>query len=100
MIHRAIDCSYQIEPHIILPYHTYIDGLDKKIVTTGRGIGPTYADKINRIGLRFADLEHCNFEEMAEQQNNALENAGCRQRVNASELEEQVTWIKIDLVPQ
>ena len=68
--------------------------MDKKIGTTGRGIGPTYADKINRIGLRFADLEHCNFEEMAEQQNNALENAGCRQRVNASELEEQVTWIK------
>ena len=36
--------------HIILPYHTYIDGFDKKIGTTGRGIGP-HADKINRIGL-------------------------------------------------
>ena len=55
--------------HIILPYHTYIDGLDKKIGTTGRGIGPCYADKINRIGLRFADLPYCDFEEMAVRQN-------------------------------
>ena len=58
--------------HIILPYHTYIDCLDKKIGTTGRGIGPTYADKINRIGLRFADLPYCDFDEMAERQNKAL----------------------------
>jgi adenylosuccinate synthase len=42
--------------HIILPYHCILDGQDKKIGTTGRGIGPTYADKINRIGLRFGDL--------------------------------------------
>ncbi|RZD42700.1 MAG: hypothetical protein CXT70_02490 [Methanobacteriota archaeon] len=42
--------------HIILPYHRYMDSLDSKIGTTGRGIGPTYADKINRIGLRFGDL--------------------------------------------
>ena len=33
-----------------------MDSLDSKIGTTGRGIGPTYADKINRIGLRFGDL--------------------------------------------
>ena len=43
--------------HIILPFHRYLDGLDKKIGTTGRGIGPSYADKINRIGLRFGDVE-------------------------------------------
>ena len=42
--------------HIILPYHRYMDGLDTKIGTTGRGIGPTYADKINRVGLRFGDV--------------------------------------------
>ena len=38
--------------HVILPFHRMVDGLDKKIGTTGRGIGPSYADKINRIGLR------------------------------------------------
>ena len=79
--------------HIILPYHTYIDGLDKKIGTTGRGIGPTYADKINRIGLRFADLEYCDYDEMALRQNISLENAGCRQRVTPQELQEQIEWI-------
>ena len=42
--------------HIILPYHRFMDSLDSKIGTTGRGIGPTYADKINRIGIRFGDL--------------------------------------------
>ena len=42
--------------HIILPYHRYMDSLDTKIGTTGRGIGPTYADKINRVGLRFGDV--------------------------------------------
>ena len=47
---------------LILPIHGELDrareGLNKvaKIGTTGRGIGPTYADKINRIGLRFGDI--------------------------------------------
>lgn len=48
--------------HVIMPYHKLIDQLGEKrkgsqaIGTTGRGIGPCYADKINRIGLRIADL--------------------------------------------
>ena len=42
--------------HIILPYHRAMDSLDNTIGTTGRGIGPTYSDKINRIGLRFGDV--------------------------------------------
>ena len=48
--------------HIVLPYHELLDGSyeqfkgDKKIGTTKRGIGPAYADKSNRIGIRIADL--------------------------------------------
>lgn len=48
--------------HVIMPYHKLIDQLGEKrkgsqaIGTTGRGIGPCYADKINRIGLRIGDL--------------------------------------------
>ena len=48
--------------HIVLPYHKALDGAyedfkgDKKIGTTKKGIGPCYADKINRIGIRIADL--------------------------------------------
>ena len=48
--------------HVVLPYHRELDAArelslgDKKIGTTKRGIGPTYADKANRIGLRLADF--------------------------------------------
>jgi adenylosuccinate synthase len=47
--------------HIIFPYHRILDTLREskrtfKIGTTGRGIGPCYADKIARCGIRMADL--------------------------------------------
>jgi adenylosuccinate synthase len=48
--------------HIIMPYHKRIDiareakSGEKKIGTTGRGIGPAYEDKIGRRGIRLMDL--------------------------------------------
>ena len=48
--------------HLIMPYHKSIDHAreaakgEKKIGTTGRGIGPTYEDKATRRGVRFVDL--------------------------------------------
>ncbi|MDD5155350.1 MAG: adenylosuccinate synthetase, partial [Candidatus Omnitrophica bacterium] len=47
--------------HVILPYHKILDMLREqkrthKIGTTGKGIGPCYADKINRCGIRMVDL--------------------------------------------
>ena len=48
--------------HLILPYHPEIDRLterrlgNRKLGTTKRGIGPTYADKASRVGLRVQDL--------------------------------------------
>ncbi|VAX23834.1 Adenylosuccinate synthetase [hydrothermal vent metagenome] len=48
--------------HLIMPYHKMLDkaveghSSSVKIGTTGRGIGPAYADKAARIGLRVADL--------------------------------------------
>jgi len=48
--------------HLIMPYHQKVDHArekfkgDKKIGTTGRGIGPAYEDKATRRGIRFADL--------------------------------------------
>ena len=50
--------------HVIMPYHVMQDQLDEaargeaKIGTTGRGIGPAYADKMTRIGIRMGDLLH------------------------------------------
>jgi adenylosuccinate synthase len=84
--------------HIILPYHRYMDSIDKKIGTTGRGIGPTYADKINRIGLRFGDLSEVNGDlkwasASSERMNASLEAAGSSERVSAESLLEDVKWI-------
>jgi len=48
--------------HVTMPYHRLIDQASEerrgshKIGTTGRGIGPTYADKSERIGIRMIDL--------------------------------------------
>ncbi len=57
--------------HLIMPYHQAVDIAreknkgDKKIGTTGRGIGPCYEDKASRRGIRFVDLLNpAIFEEM------------------------------------
>lgn len=50
--------------HLIMPYHRVIDSLSEKskgkddIGTTGKGIGPCYADKHERSGIRVCDLLH------------------------------------------
>ena len=62
---RGIDTSRLVisaNAHLITPYHVTLDKVTErflgnaKIGTTGRGIGPTYADKISRIGIRVQDL--------------------------------------------
>ncbi|KJS55380.1 adenylosuccinate synthase [Streptomyces rubellomurinus] len=62
---RGIDTSKLLisgNAHLITPYHRTLDKVTerflgkRKIGTTGRGIGPAYADKINRIGIRVQDL--------------------------------------------
>lgn len=62
---RSVDTSrLKISPnaHVIPPYNKAMDAVNermlgkRKLGTTGRGIGPTYADKMNRIGIRIQDL--------------------------------------------
>jgi adenylosuccinate synthase len=62
---RGVDCSRLLVSagaHVIAGYNTTIDKVTerflgkRRIGTTGRGIGPTYADKMNRIGIRIEDL--------------------------------------------
>ncbi|SDQ87244.1 adenylosuccinate synthase [Quadrisphaera sp. DSM 44207] len=62
---RGVDCSRLVvsaSAHLITPYHRTLDKVterflgSRRIGTTGRGIGPAYADKINRVGLRVQDL--------------------------------------------
>jgi len=59
---NAVDLKISGNAHIIMPYHKLLDQLeeqrkaDRKIGTTGRGIGPCYEDKISRIGIRVCEL--------------------------------------------
>jgi adenylosuccinate synthase len=63
---KGISCKNSLfiskRAHLIMPYHKLFDKYSesrkgiKKIGTTGRGIGPTYADKIARVGIRVCDL--------------------------------------------
>ena len=62
---RGIDTSrlrISANAHIITQYHRTLDKVTERFLgkrmigTTGRGIGPAYADKINRVGIRMQDL--------------------------------------------
>jgi adenylosuccinate synthase len=62
---KGVDCSKIVvsgNAHLILPYHQELDRLIERhlgknsLGTTKRGIGPTYADKASRVGIRVQDL--------------------------------------------
>jgi adenylosuccinate synthase len=62
---RGVDTSRLVvsaSAHIIPPYNRVLDKVNerflgsRRIGTTGRGIGPTYADKMSRVGIRVQDL--------------------------------------------
>src|SRR3954469_14663348 len=65
LIARGVDVSLlkvSANAHVIADYNRTIDKIterflgSRRIGTTGRGIGPTYADKMNRVGIRVQDL--------------------------------------------
>ncbi|QEO09123.1 adenylosuccinate synthase [Protaetiibacter larvae] len=62
---RGVDVSKLLisaNAHVITAYHRTLDRVTERFLgkrqigTTGRGIGPAYADKINRVGIRMQDL--------------------------------------------
>jgi adenylosuccinate synthase len=62
---RGVSCGKLLvsaNAHLIMPYHRAFDKVTErflgsaKIGTTGRGIGPTYGDKVARVGIRVQDL--------------------------------------------
>jgi adenylosuccinate synthase len=62
---RGVSCGRLLisaNAHLIMPYHQALDKVTERylgqarIGTTGRGIGPTYGDKIARVGIRVQDL--------------------------------------------
>jgi len=65
LIARGVDVSKLLisaNAHVITQYHRTLDKVTERFLgkrqigTTGRGIGPSYADKINRVGIRIQDL--------------------------------------------
>ena len=87
--------------HVIASYHSTIDKVTErflgknKIGTTGRGIGPAYADKINRIGVRVADLFdeailHDKVEAALEARNHLLTKVYNRRAITVDEVVEEL----------
>ena len=83
---------------IILPFHRLYDGADRVVGTTGRGIGPTYRDRTERVGIRFADLKGIvNDAEavraQAERMNKQLATVGVDEGIDAGTLQSDLRWI-------
>ncbi|ATL29286.1 adenylosuccinate synthase [Streptomyces formicae] len=101
---RGVDTSKLLisgNAHIITPYNVTVDKVTerflgkRKIGTTGRGIGPTYADKINRTGIRVQDLYDESIltqkvEAALEQKNQLLTKVFNRRAIEAEQIVEQL----------
>ncbi|WP_097900265.1 adenylosuccinate synthase [Streptomyces sp. b94] len=101
---RGVDTSKLLisgNAHLITPYNVTLDKVTerflgkRKIGTTGRGIGPTYADKINRVGIRVQDLYDESIleqkvEAALEQKNQLLAKVFNRRAIEASKVVEDM----------
>ena len=101
---RGIDTSRLLVSagaHVIAPYNRVLDKVterflgSRRIGTTGRGIGPTYADKMNRIGIRVQDLFdegilHQKVEAALELKNQLLAKVYNRRTITADEVVDEL----------
>src|SRR3954462_10005510 len=101
---RGVDTSRLVvsaNAHVIASYNRTLDKVTerflgaRRIGTTGRGIGPTYADKMNRIGIRVQDLfdEHIlrqKVEGALEQKNHLLVKVYNRRAIEVDEVVEEL----------
>ena len=83
---------------VILPFHKFYDSADKVVGTTGRGIGPAYRDRIERVGIRFTDIEEVLsnsriIEETVLRMNKQLQTVGYDKEIQTGELSSQLQWI-------
>ena len=101
---RGVDTSrlrVSANAHIITHYHRTLDKVTERFLgkrqigTTGRGIGPAYADKINRVGIRMQDLFDENIlrqkiEGALEQKNHLLVKVYNRRSITVDEIAEDL----------
>ncbi|WP_308797519.1 adenylosuccinate synthase [Agromyces silvae] len=105
---RGVDVSklrVSANAHVITQYHRTLDKVTERFLgkrqigTTGRGIGPTYADKINRVGIRMQDLFDENIlrqkvEGALDQKNHLLVKVYNRRAIGVDEVvEELLTYV-------
>ncbi len=104
LIARDVDMGRLVvssNAHVIASYHSTVDKVTErflgknKIGTTGRGIGPAYADKINRVGIRVADLFdekilHDKVEASLEVKNHLLTKVYNRRAITVEEIVEEL----------
>lgn len=110
---RGVDTSRLVvsaNAHVIPPFNRLVDQATEKLLgagqigTTGRGIGPTYADKSNRVGIRIQDLLDPEIvrervRRSVWQKNRALEEAGIAERVDADQVVAQLMEYRDRLAP-
>ena len=101
---RGIDTSrlkISANAHVITSYHRTLDKVTERFLgarqigTTGRGIGPSYADKINRVGIRMQDLFDENIlrqkvEGALDQKNHLLVKVYNRRAISVDEVVEEL----------
>ncbi|CAN5454928.1 adenylosuccinate synthase [soil metagenome] len=104
LLARGLDVSKLLisaNAHIITQYHRTMDKVTERFLgkrnigTTGRGIGPAYADKINRVGIRIQDIFDENIlrqkvEGALDQKNHLLVKVYNRRAIAASEIVEEL----------
>ena len=83
---------------VILPFHRLYDSADKVVGTTGRGIGPAYRDRIERVGIRFADIpgvlaDPMRIKQTISRMNSQLKTVKVETEVSADELTADLQWI-------
>ncbi|WP_207455076.1 adenylosuccinate synthase [Desertivibrio insolitus] len=101
---RGVDVSKLLvsaNAHVITGYHRTLDRVTERFLgkrqigTTGRGIGPTYADKINRVGIRMQDIFDENIlrqkvEGALEQKNHLLVKVYNRRAIEVNEIVDEL----------
>jgi len=83
---------------VILPFHRLYDSADKIVGTTGRGIGPAYRDRTERVGIRFVDIglllgRDSEIGDMARRMNDQLATVGVGGRIDPEQLSSELIWI-------
>lgn len=110
---RGVDTSrlrISANAHVITQYHRTLDKVTERFLgkrqigTTGRGIGPTYADKINRVGIRMQDLFDENIlrqkvEGALDQKNHLLVKVYNRRAIGVDEIVEELLGYTDRLAP-